>query len=132
MYNSIKLIINFFLLVCVSVSLTLFAIKILAYKNAKPSEKVLNDYKSCYFVAYIPNYKPYGGIGRVLRLFSNQSFFVVYNKSGEELRSSAWYFWEYQFSDLVAPGWSGIDFLYPSDHGLSGWTFRECGASQQS
>ncbi|HIE9834433.1 TPA: hypothetical protein ACXRZR_004178 [Klebsiella variicola subsp. variicola] len=58
--------------------------------------------------------------------FSNQSFFVVYDKAGEKIKSSAWNFWEYQFSDLVAPEWSGIGFLYPSDSGFSGWTLPEC------
>lgn len=85
-----------------------------------------NENNTCYAIIYIPNYKPFGGVGRVLRLFSNQSFFVVYDKTGEKIKSSAWHFWECQFSDLVAPGWSGIDFLYPSDSGFSGWTLPEC------
>ncbi|EKS7107843.1 hypothetical protein [Enterobacter ludwigii] len=44
----------------------------------------------------------------------------------EKMKSSAWHFWEYQFSDLVAPEWSGIDFLSPSDSGFSGWILPEC------
>ncbi|EAX0033706.1 hypothetical protein S510_003007 [Salmonella enterica subsp. arizonae] len=110
----------------ISLSLILFSIKILAYIKATPSEKMWNEKNTCYAITYIPNYKPFGGAGRVLRLFSNQSFFVVYDKTGEKIKSSAWYFWEYQFSDLVAPEWSGIDFLYPSDNGFSGWTLPEC------
>ncbi|WP_177317720.1 hypothetical protein [Enterobacter roggenkampii] len=81
-----------------------------------------NENNTCYAITYIPNYKPFGGLGRVLSLFSNQPFFAVYDKSGGKIKSSAWYFWEYQFSDLVAPEWSGTDFLYPSDSGFSGWT----------
>ncbi|MGE4802438.1 hypothetical protein AB8989_18900 [Yersinia hibernica] len=105
---------------------TLFVIKVLAYKNATPSDKYWNKNNLCYFITYVPNYKPYGGVGRVLKLFSNQSFFVVYNKENEKIRSSAWYFWEYQFSDKIEPEWSGIDVLYPSDDGWSGWTLHEC------
>lgn len=104
----------------------LFLVKIFAYKNATSSNKYWNEANSCYFIAYTPNYKPYGGVGRVLKLFSNQSFFIVYNKENEILRSSAWYFWEYQFSDQVEPEWSGIDVLYPSDQGWSEWTLHEC------
>ncbi|EOW6511202.1 hypothetical protein ACOZXQ_000928 [Cronobacter malonaticus] len=104
----------------------LFAIKILAYKTATPSGKIWNYSHSCYFISYIPNYKPFGITGRFLRLFSNQSFFIVYSKAGDKLKSSAWYFWEYQFSDMVSPKWSGIDFVYPTDQGMSGWTLHEC------
>lgn len=108
------------------IALTLFTVKCLAYINAIPHEKGWNDNKYCYFVTYIPDYKPYGAMGRILNMSSNQSFFVVYNKSGEKLRSSAWYFWEYQFSDLVAPEWAGIHFIYPTARGWSGWTLHEC------
>lgn len=110
------------LLTCVA----LLTVKILAYRNAIPGEKYWNESKTCYLITYRPNYKPYGGIGRILNLFSNQSFFAVYNINNEKLKSSAWHFWQYQFSDLVAPEWSGIDVLYPSDQGWSGWTFHEC------
>ncbi|ENE7664474.1 TPA: hypothetical protein ACSW2U_001503 [Enterobacter roggenkampii] len=81
-----------------------------------------NENNTCYAITYILNFKPFGGVGRVLRLFSNQSFFALYDKAGEKIKNSAWYFWDYQFSDLVAPEWSGTDFLNPSDSGFSGWT----------
>ena len=45
-----------------------------------------NENNTCYAIIYIPNYKPFGGVGRVLRLFSNQSFFVVYDKTGEKIK----------------------------------------------
>jgi len=125
-HRTIKLFLKMALWSFVSLSLILFSIKILAYIKATPSEKMWNENNTCYAITYIPNYKPFGGLGRVLRLFSNQSFFVVYDKSGGKIKSSAWYFWEYQFSDLVAPEWSRIDFLYPSDSGFSGWTLPEC------
>ncbi|WP_395300285.1 hypothetical protein V1599_14190 [Enterobacter sp. ECC-175] len=126
MLSSIKFIVKLTLCLFVSISIILLSIKTLAYKKATPSEKIWSEGSSCYAITYIPNHKPFGGVGRVLRLFSNQSFFVVYDKTGEKIKSSAWYFWQYQFSDLVAPEWSGIDFLYPSDSGFSGWTLPEC------
>lgn len=76
------------------VSVIFFSVKVLAYKNAAPSAKDWNASNSCYFITYRPNYKPYDGVGRVLKLFSNQSFFIVYNKENELLRNSAWYFLE--------------------------------------
>lgn len=121
-----KLIGMIFFAICLLMFVALFAVKILAYRNAIPSQKYWNDSKVCYFIAYRPNYTPYGGVGRVLKFFSNQSFFTVYNQNDKKLKSSAWYFWQYQFSDLIEPEWSGIDVLYPSDQGWSGWTFNEC------
>ncbi|MEX5385352.1 hypothetical protein WCE10_20075 [Cronobacter muytjensii] len=126
MHRTIKLLLKMALWSFISLSLIFFSIKILAYIKATPGEKMWNENNTCYAITYIPDYKPFGRVGRILRLFSNQSFFAVYDKFGEKIKSSAWYFWEYQFSDLVAPEWSGIDFLYPSDSGFSGWTLPEC------
>ncbi|WP_246169908.1 hypothetical protein [Yersinia canariae] len=126
MHKKIKLTLFIFLFLMALMMVGLFLIKILAYKNATPSAKYWNKSNACYFITYVPDYKPYAGIGRVLKLFSNQSFFIVYNKKNEEMKSSAWYFWEYQFSDQIEPEWSGIDVLYPSDDGWSGWTLHEC------
>lgn len=48
----------------ISLSLILFSIKILAYVKATPSEKMWNENNTCYAITYIPNYKPFGGVGR--------------------------------------------------------------------
>jgi hypothetical protein len=56
--------------------------------KATDSEKIWNEDNSCYAITYIPDYKPFGGVGRVLRLFSNQSFFVVYDKTGKNEKFS--------------------------------------------
>lgn len=58
--------------------------------------------------------------------FQTNHFSLSMIKLEKKIKSSAWYFWQYQFSDVVAPEWSGIDFLYPSDSGFSGWTLPEC------
>ncbi|MHA1091519.1 hypothetical protein ACR9H3_05250 [Enterobacter ludwigii] len=125
MLSSIKLIVKLILCFFVSLSIILLSIKTLTYKKSTSSEKIWNEVNSCYAITYIPDYKPFGGVGRVLRLFSNQSFSLSMTKL-EKMKSSAWHFWEYQFSDLVAPEWSGIDFLSPSDSGFSGWILPEC------
>jgi len=126
--------INFFfkvMLWCfISLFTILFSIKVLAYIKATPIEKMWNENETCYAITFIPNYKPFGGVGRILRLFSNQSFFVVYDKSGKKIKSSAWYFWEDQYSDLVEPEWSGVGFMYPSEKGFSGWILPECKISK--
>ncbi len=124
MMRVIKLIFLIILFFIALISVFLFLVKISAYKNATSRNKYWNESISCYFIAYTPNYKYYGGVGRVLKLFSNQYFLLSIMK--EKLRSSAWHFWEYQFSDHVAPEWSGDDVLYPSDHDWSGWTLHEC------
>ena len=92
MHRTIKLLLKMALWSFISLSLILFCIKILAYIKATPSEKMWNENNTCYAITYIPNYKPFGGVGLVLRLFSNQSFFVVYDKTGEKIKSSAWHF----------------------------------------
>lgn len=75
MRRIIKLLLKMALWSLISLSLILFSIKILAYIKATPSEKMWNEKNTCYAITYIPNYKPFGGVGRVLRLFSNQSYY---------------------------------------------------------
>lgn len=79
-----KMILKVVLWFFISLPLILFSIKILAYINVTPGKKMWNENYTCYAISYIPNYKPFGGVGRVLRLFSNQSFFAVYDKFGEK------------------------------------------------
>ncbi|EBG5616636.1 hypothetical protein FI206_20545 [Salmonella enterica subsp. enterica] len=101
-------------------------VKVLVYKNAIRKDSLWNTSKSCELVTYLPDYTNYGIPGRILELFSSQSFFIVSDKTGKELKSSAWYFWEYQFSDNMAPEWHGIYVVYPTDRGWSGWRMAEC------
>lgn len=51
-------------------------IKIMAYQNAIKNDSIWSRDNKCELTTYIPDYRPYGGIGRVLRLFSNQSFLL--------------------------------------------------------
>ena len=62
----------------------LMTIKIMSYTNALKNDSIWSRHKKCELVTYIADYRPYGGIGRVLRLFSNQSFFIVYDQSGKK------------------------------------------------
>ncbi|GJK46990.1 hypothetical protein TUM17559_51330 [Enterobacter cloacae] len=103
------------------------AIKIMAYQNALKKDSIWSRDNKCELITYIPDYRPHGGIGRVLRLFSNQSFFVVYDANGNKIKSSAWYFWQTQFSDSVAPEWHGQNAVYPTSEGWAGWKIPECG-----
>lgn len=112
-----------FLFFCV----LLMVIKIMAYQNAIKNDSIWSLDKNCELVTYIPDYRPYGGIGRVLRLFSNQSFFVVYDVNGNKIKSSAWRFWQTQFSDSIAPEWHGQYAMYPTSDGWTGWHIPECG-----
>lgn len=58
----------------------------MAYQNAIKNDSIWSRDNKCELTTYIPNYRPYGGIGRVLRLFSNQSFFVVYDAHGNKIK----------------------------------------------
>lgn len=86
----------------------------MVYRNAIKNDSIWSRNEKRELVTYIPNYGSYGGIGRVLRSYSNQSFFIVYNDNGDKLKSSAWYIWQAQFSDLVAPEWNGQYAMYPT------------------
>ncbi|QBX80454.1 hypothetical protein E4Z61_08810 [Citrobacter tructae] len=105
----------------------LLFIKIMAYRGAVKEDSLWNDQNKCELVTYIPDYRPYGAPGRLLRLFSNQSFFIVYDKDGNKLKSSAWYFWQAQFSDLMAPEWHGQFAVYPTSDGWAEWRIPACG-----
>ncbi|EBS7636607.1 hypothetical protein CDR68_23230 [Salmonella enterica] len=117
-----------FFLVSIFILLVVYfmTVKFLAYKNAIKKDFLWNGSQTCQLVTYLPNYTPYGIVGKILGLFSNQSFFIVLDDRGRELRSSAWRFWEYQFSDDMAPEWHGIYVTYPTNDGWSGWRIPEC------
>ena len=105
----------------------LMVVKIMAYQNAIQKDSIWSRDNKCELTTYIPDYRPYGAIGRVLRLFSNQSFFVVYDANGNKIKSSAWHFWQAQFSDSVAPEWHGQYAMYPTSEGWAEWKIPECG-----
>lgn len=75
MNRTIKMFLKMTLWSFISLSLIIFSIKILAYVKATPSEKMWNENNTCYAITYIPNYKPFGGVGRVLRLFFKSIIF---------------------------------------------------------
>lgn len=127
MHRFIKKIFCFMLISVLFFFVLLMAIKIMSYQNALKKDSIWNRDNKCELITYIPDYRPHGGIGRVLRLFSNQSFFVVYDANGNKIKSSAWYFWQTQFSDSVAPEWLGQNAVYPTSEGWAGWKIPECG-----
>ena len=104
----------------------LMFVKIMAYRDALKEDSIWSVDGKCELVTYRPDYRNYGGIGRLLKMFSNQSFFVVYDNKGRKLKGSEWYFWEYQFSDEIAPEWHGQYALYPTSSGWEGWKIPEC------
>ncbi|EPO1791927.1 hypothetical protein ACT7BH_003337 [Cronobacter turicensis] len=62
-----------------------------------------------------------------MKIFASNHFFIVYDKFGNKLQNSAWYFWEDQFYDLIAPGWmSNTYVLYPTADGWAGWNIPAC------
>ncbi|WP_071842203.1 hypothetical protein [Enterobacter ludwigii] len=126
MNNCLKRIFFLIFISAIIFSFILMTVKILAYRGAIKNDSIWSRDKKCELVTYIPDYRPYGGIGRVLRLFSNQSFFIVYDQNGKKIKNSAWYFWQSQFSDLVAPEWHGQNATYPTSDGWDGWHIPEC------
>lgn len=86
MVNLIKKTCAFALLISLFFCVFLMFVKIMAYQNAIKYDSMWSNGRKCELVIYIPDYRPYGGIGRVLRMFSNQSFFYCVRYQWEEVK----------------------------------------------
>ncbi len=95
--------------------------------NAVKGNIYINNPSSCYLVVYYRNYDFFWRWGMIAKLFTSESFFVVYDKSGNRLKNSAWYFWDGQYSDLISPKWMSDSYiLYPTTNGWGGWNITQC------
>lgn len=95
--------------------------------NAKKESIYTNSSSSCYLTVYHRNYDFLWRTGSIVKIFSSDHFFIVYDKFGNKLKNSAWYFWEEQFYDLIAPKWMSDTYvLYPTADGWAGWNIPVC------
>lgn len=85
-----------------------------------------DEHGNCHIEEFKLRYFSYYELGRILSILSNESFFIVYDKNGKELKNSSNYFWETQFlSDMSTKGINGYA-MYPTTAGWSGLRLPEC------
>lgn len=113
-------------LILIMVTLLAFTVKYLAFYNAIKVDSVWNKNKTCQIVAYSPNYKKYGVIGKVASLFGSDAFYSVYNLDNERIKTSAFYFWQNEFSYSMAAEWIGARAMYPTNDGWNSWKLPQC------
>lgn len=85
-----------------------------------------NESKTCYINSYIPRYSNFGVAGKVVKLFTSEAFFRVYNKKGELLRSSEWLLWQSEFTTDERSQWVNGHAIYPTSSGYEGWNITAC------
>lgn len=85
-----------------------------------------NESRSCYINAYIPKFSSLGVPGRLVKLFSSDSFFRVYKKDGNLLKSSEWLLWQREFAESEKAIWVNGRAIYPTNNGYEGWELQEC------
>lgn len=117
----------FLLTILVIITFIFIAFRSYVYHHATKIDVLWDGNKNCYIETFKPQYFSYGGPGRILSLLSNESFFVVNDKNGKELKNSSNYFWETQFSDDMSTKWIYGYAMYPTTSGWSGWRLPECG-----
>jgi hypothetical protein len=100
-----------------------------ASASAKVYSMVWNESRTCYINSYIPGYSNFGIAGKLVKLFSSEAFFRVYNNKGELLRSSEWLLWQSEFTTDERSQWVNGNAIYPTLSGYEGWNISECALS---
>lgn len=95
-------------------------------KEIEPFMTYWNDTRSCRIDAYAPRFSSYGVVGKLVKLFSSNSFFRVYRNDGVLLRSSDWVLRQCEFAQLEKASWAGNQAIYPTSDGYQGWAIDEC------
>ena len=85
-----------------------------------------NDAGTRYINSYIPQYSKLGLPGVVVKIFTSEAFFRVYNKDGELLKSSEWLLWQNEFTTDERSQWVGGRAVYPTVNGYDGWSIPGC------
>lgn len=82
-------------------------VKLSLSSSAEPYMTYWNESQSCYINAYILKFSSFGALGKVVKLFSSDSFFRVYKKDGSLLKSSEWSLWQREFAESEKAIWAG-------------------------
>ena len=113
------------ILVLAPITMWLF-VKINLSSKATPYMTYWNESRSCYINAYIPKFSSLGALGKIVKLFSSDSFFRVYSKDGVLLKSSEWLLWQREFAESEKAIWVHRRAIYPTDSGYEGWVIEAC------
>jgi hypothetical protein len=95
-------------------------------RSTEPYATTWSESRACYINAYIPKFSSFGGLGKIVKLFSSDAFYRVYSKDGVVLKSSEWLLWQREFADSESEKWVNGNVIYPTDDGYEGWTLPEC------
>jgi hypothetical protein len=101
-------------------------VKLSLSSSAEPYMTYWNESRTCYINAYIPKFSSFGVPGKVVKLFSSDSFFRVYKEDGALLKSSEWLLWQREFAVSEKAIWAGGRAIYPTNSGYEGWELQEC------
>lgn len=102
-------------------------VKLEVSRNTTVYDSVWSDTGACRIDSYISRYSRFGVLGRLVALFSSNGFYRVYNKAGDELKSSEWLLWQREYPDMEAAHWVNGHAIYPTGDGYRGWTLPACG-----
>lgn len=102
-------------------------VKVNLSRSTEPYARTWSESRACYINAYIPKFSSFGVPGKLVKLFSSDSFFRVYKKDGTLLKSSEWLLWQREFAESEKAIWVNGHAIYPTGDGYQGWTLRECG-----
>jgi len=102
-------------------------VKLSLSSSAEPYMTYWNESRSCYINAYIPKFSSFGVPGKLVKLFSSDSFFRIYRKDGTLLKSSEWLLWQREFAESEKAIWVNGRAIYPTNSGYEGWALQECG-----
>lgn len=101
-------------------------VKLRLARETQPFMTYWNDARSCRIDAYAPRFSSYGLPGKLVKLFSSDSFFRVYSHDGVLLRSSEWHLWHREFGQSESARWAGNQAIYPTSSGYQGWVIDDC------
>jgi hypothetical protein len=103
------------------------SVKLRLSASTRPYMIYWNESRSCYINAYIPKFSSFGVPGKLVKLFSSDSFFRIYRKDGTLLKSSEWLLWQREFAESEKAIWVNGRAIYPTNSGYEGWALQECG-----
>lgn len=96
-------------------------------RNTSAVDTTWNDSRTCYANVYVVSFTDYGVMGRIMRLFSSPTFFRIYDKERNLLKTSEWMLLQKEAVDLVPIQWRKIEVFYPMSDGYHSWRFpSEC------
>lgn len=101
-------------------------VKLSLAHDTQPFMTYWNETSSCRIDVFAPRFSTHGMVGKLVRLFSSDSFFRVYSHDGVLLRSSEWNLWQRELGQSEKAIWAGSRVIYPTSSGYRDWVIEEC------